>query len=120
MKVTADGVQGNESVDRQVSRQVEAQLGIEEDGGEDIKVRRVGALVDECRRWENEIGAFAFAANSGSFLDTVWRHVVGWWDCRRRATEGGGTGTKPARGCESRMKREVGDARVVDICYGIR
>jgi hypothetical protein len=103
MEVTANGVQGDEGVERKVDGQVEAELRIEEDGGKNVKVGGVGTGVDVCRRWEGDASAFTFAACSHSVFQPVWRHVEGWWHCEMRAVKVSTVGTGSAGRCEGRM-----------------
>jgi hypothetical protein len=103
MEVTANGVQGDEGIERKVGGQVKAEFRIEEDGGKNVKVGGVGTGVDVCRRWEDDTSAFTFAACYHGIFQTVWRHVEGRWKCGTRAAKAGTFGTGSAGRCEGRM-----------------
>src|SRR5438270_159867 len=75
VEVTAYGVQGDERIERKVGGEVEAELRIQEDGGENVEIGRVSPGIDVCRRWEDDASAFTFAAGSYGVFQTVWRHV---------------------------------------------
>jgi hypothetical protein len=103
VEVAANGVQGDEGIERKMSGQVEAELRIEEDGGENVKVGGVGTGVDVCRWWEDDASAFTFAACSYGVFQTVRRHVEGGWDCGMKAVKASTVGTGSAGRCEGRM-----------------
>jgi hypothetical protein len=117
VEVSADGVQGDEGIERKVGGQVEAELWIEEDGGENVKVGGVGTGVDVCRRWEDNASAFTFAACRYGVFQTVWRRVEGGRDCGAKAVKASTVGTGAASRCEGRMERKVGNAGVGDVTH---
>jgi hypothetical protein len=78
VEVAANSVQGDEGIERKVGGQVETDLRIEKDGGENVKVGRVSTCVDVCRWWEDDASTFTFAACCHGIFQTVWRHVEGW------------------------------------------
>ena len=73
MEVTANGVKGDERVEWELSREVEAKFWVEKYRREDVEVWRVGARIDVSWRREDEAGAFAFSACGEGFLNTVGR-----------------------------------------------
>jgi hypothetical protein len=77
VEVAGNGVEGDEGVEREVGREMEAEFWVKEDGRKDVEVGRVGAGVDVSWRREDETGAFTFPAYSGGSLDALWRGPIG-------------------------------------------
>jgi hypothetical protein len=120
VEVAADGVQGDEGIEREVTGEVEAEFWVEENSWEDVEVGRVGACIDVSWRREDEAGAFTFAACGSGLLDAVWRGVEGWWDERARPVDRRGVGASAAGGRKGCVEREITYASIWDVGYWMR
>lgn len=115
VEVAGNGVKGDEGVEWEVGREVEAEFWVEENGEEDVEVGRVGAGVDVSRRREDEPSAFALTAYCGRSLHAFWRGPIGWWDVGTRPPEYCSVGASATGRYKCGLEGEIAYASVGDF-----